>query len=109
MTYGIYIMIYSEDNTLRSDLSMLLPDMQDYRVAKFDKIRIGDDGFGRYAASGRVKCKTKDQCIEIINNLVSLAEKNRAKIEEGSSINLHYSYHDEKNEKPCSLIPYWIK
>ena len=108
MTYGVHIEIYSNNSTIRANLSMLLPDEQDSRVSKFDKLWLGDNGFGRYMVSGRVRCKTKEHCLKIINNLTALAENNRHLIEEGSSINLHYSYHDENNEKPCSLVPYWI-
>jgi hypothetical protein len=87
---------------------MLFPDEQDSRVFKFDKIWIGADLLGRFLISGRVQCKTKDQCLPIINNLSNLAEQNRHLIGEGSTINLHCSYHDEVDEKPCSLVPYWV-
>jgi hypothetical protein len=116
MIPSIAIHIITKDNTLRGNLSMLLPDDRDERVVNRD-YRLDVVNFGIHAVDfglsgpiilrASIKCHNKDDVLIVLNNLRALIINDEGKLGEGSWIGIH-SYGHEEN-KPCSLEKVWSK
>lgn len=119
MVSAIDIYIITKNNTLRGDLSMLLPDDRDSRVINKEYV-LQVINYGIHAESigiplgaiilnASIKCHSKDDVSIVLNNLKSLISSNLAKVYEGSWVGIHScnQVEDGKQDTPCTLQKIW--
>lgn len=119
MINAIEVHIITSNNTLRGDLSMLLPDDRDSRVLNKEyKIQVVNFGIhsggmgiplGSLILSASIKCHAEGDVSIILNNLKFLLNDNLGKIDKNSWIGIHScnQVEDYIPTGPCSLEKIW--
>jgi hypothetical protein len=116
MIPAVEFLIFTDNSTLRGNVSILIPSKQDsrvldreYRLYASSQIDPVDERGGRIG--GSIKCHNESDVQIVCNNLISLVQQNDLKVLEGSFIGIHYCHQveDDLPVKPCTLTKLWSK
>lgn len=108
MKYAVDIIIYTSSNTLKGNVSMFAPSIEDARVWPHEYIlEITKDIDGIDFLRISIKCKAEQDQIIIAANIVKELDKYYDKIDIGSEVKYHYCHADKITPGRCTEEIIW--